>query len=184
MAKLKKEFDKIDIILIIIILVLTIVSLIAYSLETKNDNVQEINGTVTAPQSENENNNQNVQVARTDEEIVKKLSTQGERDRMEYYCGEYMKHIENQEYEKAYNMLYSEFKEKYFPTLEEFEEYAKKTYPSEFALDYDDITRQGDIYVLRLRIFDVLGSKNDEKVQRVVVKENNYNDYVISFQVI
>lgn len=181
MSKIKKRFELLDVVLVLIILVLIIISLIIVA---KKNAKPESEQTYQIQVKQEEKKDDSVQVARTDEEIVKKLSTQGERDRMEYYCGEYMKHIENQEYEKAYNMLYSEFKEKYFPTLEEFEEYAKKTYPSEFALDYDDITRQGDIYVLRLRIFDVLGSKNDEKVQRVVVKENNYNDYVISFQVI
>ncbi len=182
MSKIKKKFEVLDVILVLIILVLIIISLVIVAKKNAKPETEQSTYQFQTKQEDNKDNN--VQVVRTDEEIVKKLSTQGERDRMEYYCGEYMKHIENEEYEKAYNMLYSEFKEKYFPTVEEFEKYVKKTYPSDFALDYDDITRQGDIYVLRLKIFDVLGSKNDEKVQRVVIKENNYNDYVMSFQVI
>ena len=103
---------------------------------------------------------------------------------MQYYCGQYFKHLEKHEYDAAYNLLYTEFKQNYFPTVEEFEEYVKKTYPEQWALDYDDITRQGDLYVLRLKILDVLGSRENEKIQRIVVRENYYNDFVISFQVI
>ena len=103
---------------------------------------------------------------------------------MEYYCGEYFKHLEKKEYEEAYNLLYSEFKQNYFPSLEDYEEYVKKTYPSNWALKYEDITRQGNIYVLKLTVIDMFGSKEDEKSQRIVVREDNYNNFVISFQVI
>ena len=48
----------------------------------------------------------------------------------------------------------------------------------------DDISRQGDIYVLRLKIIDASSSEqNKEVVQRVVIKENDLDDFVLSFQV-
>lgn len=181
MASLKRSIRKRDLIIIIIIVFLAIISLVIYSKELQSVKKQENNGEVTISQNEEK---KEVQVPRTDEEIVKYLSKLGERDRMEYYCGEYFKHIEKKEYEAAYNLLYPEFKESYFPTLERYEEYVKKTYPSNWALDYEDITRQGDIYVLKLNVLDVLGSKENEKSQRIVIKENNYNNFSISFQVI
>ena len=107
-----------------------------------------------------------------------------ERDRIEYYCGEYIKKIEEKDYESAYNLLYPEFKEKYFPILDKYKEYIEKTYPKDFALEYDDITRQGKLYVLRLKVLDVLGNKENEKIQRIVILENDYNNFVLSFQVI
>lgn len=181
MANLKRSIRKRDLIIIIIIVFLAIISLVIYSKELQSVKKQENNGEITISQNEEK---KEVQVPRTDEEIVKYLSTLGERDRMEYYCGEYFKHIEKKEYEAAYNLLYPEFKESYFPTLERYEDYVKKTYPSNWALDYEDITRQGDIYVLKLNVLDVLGSKENEKSQRIVIKENNYNNFSISFQVI
>lgn len=185
---IRKVNEKIDIkllILILVVIILVIVNLIIFTkkfLEPKNKAEKANEKIIIATQEEEET--EQVTVPRTDEEIIKMLSTYGERDRMEYYCGEYFRHLDKKEYEAAYNLLYPEFKENYFPTLEEYVEYIKKTYPSEWALVYDDITRQGDIYVLRLKILDVLGSKENEKIQRVVVRENYYNDFVISFQVI
>ena len=184
MSQIKDNVNKKDLILLIIILIIAIISLTLFVKEfAGNKEEQQDNNVSNSTTTQNSTNNQ-VSVPQTQDEIAEELSKKGERDRMEYYVGEYFKHLEKGEYDEAYNMLYAEFKQNYFPTVEKFEEYVKKTYPSTWALDYDDISRQGDIYVLRLKIYDVLGSKENEKVQRIVVKENNYNDFVLSFQVI
>ena len=187
MSKLEVKLEKIDIILIIIILVLIAVNLMIYYIEVREPQymMQQIESTTTSENKEKKKEEtETVEIPKTQEEIIKKLATLGERDRMEYYCGQYFKHLEKKEYEEAYKLLYPEFKEKYFPTLEEYEVYVQNFYPTKFALIYDDITRQGDIYVLKLKILDILGSKEDEKAQRIVIKENNYNNFVVSFQVI
>ncbi len=57
------------------------------------------------------------------------LSEMEERDRMEYYVATFIKAIENDEYEDAYEMLYSDFKKNFFPTLSSFEEYARNKIP-------------------------------------------------------
>ena len=180
----KKHLNTTDIILIIIVLILMFIALSLlirnYSLTKKMNNSKSTNTVV----SNSTTNNNAYTVPQTENEIIKELSKKGERDRMEYYCGQYFKHLQKGEYEAAYNLLYADFKEKYFPTLEEYIEYIKKTYPQNHALKYDDITRQGNIYVLDLIIIDVFGSEQTEKRQRVVLKENTYNDFVLSFQVI
>ena len=179
--KVQSKFEKIDIFLwlVVLILIIAILTIIVENFGKDDEQLLVANKTTVI-----EENNTAVQVPKTDEEIIKKLSTMGERDRMEYYCGEYFNHIEKKEYQAAYNMLYGEFKQRYFPTLEKYQEYVEKTYPSSWVLEYDDITRQGNIYVLRLKVGDALGSKEDTKVQRIVIKENNYNNFVMSFQVI
>lgn len=185
----RKVNEKVDVrllILILTVIVLIIINLIVFTKKFYKPKIEEdkANEKITIVGEEQKKTPEPVSVPRTDEEIVKMLSGYGERDRMEYYCGQYFKCLEKHQYDAAYNLLYPEFKQNYFPTVEEFEEYIKKTYPAQWALVYDDITRQGDIYVLRLKILDVLGSKENEKIQRIVVKENNFNDFVISFQVI
>ena len=181
MKKVKSKIEKLDIILVFLLLILIIVFLSIYVKTNSkvDENTSEKKFTVVK-----ESEKQQITVPQTDEEIIKKLSTQGEWDRMDYYCGVYFKHLAEKEYESAYNLLYSEFKEKYFPTLETFREYVEKTYPNDFSWVDDDITRQGNIYVLKIKLLDTKGTKNNEKSQRIVLKENNYNDFVISFQVI
>lgn len=185
----KYQKDKIQLmILILLVILLIIINLILFTKEVLQPKIQKqkIKQDVANSSNQSIETKQEVEVARSDDEIVQMLknSNYTERDRIEYYCGEYFKKLELKEYDSAYNMLYDEFKQKYFPTVEEYEEYVKKIYPEEWALDYVDITRQGDIYVLKLTILDVLGTKETEKSQRIVIRENNYNDFDISFQVI
>lgn len=182
MKKLQRKLKKRDVFLVITILILIIINLIMFVKEYAKPSSQTLDnsGKVSQVKSEKEE----VIVPKDEKELILKLSKMKERDRIEYYCGEYIKKLEQKEYEAAYNLLYPEFKENYFPTIDKFKEYIDKTYPENFALEYDDITRQGNIYVLRLKILDVLGSKEDEKIQRVVIRENDYNNFVLSFQVI
>jgi len=115
-------------------------------------------------------------------ELLKKGT---ERDRIEYYCGQFFKNIENKNYERAYQVLYPEFKQQYFPTIEDFEKYVQKTYPSVLAINYDDFDRQGDIYITTVLVDNALAKDNSKQFsQRIVVQESDYNKYVLSFQVI
>ena len=187
MSKLQNKLEKVDIILIIVILILIVVNLSIYWIEIGEPKYliqQSASPSTTKVETKKKEETKTIEIPQTQEEIIKKLATLGERDRMEYYVGQYFKHLEKKEYEEAYNMLYAEFKENYFPTLEDYTSYVQSFYPAKWALVYDDITRQGNIYVLKLKILDIFGSEEDEKQQRVVVKENNYNNFVISFQVI
>lgn len=136
------------------------------------------------PQNSKQKKSTTITVPTSEEELIRKLSKMGERDRMEYYCGEYFSHLEKKEYNEAYELLYDEFKKNYFPTVDDFIAYIEKTYPEKWALSYGDITRQGDIYVLKIEILDILGSRDNQKSQRIVIRENTYHDYVLSFQVI
>lgn len=186
MSKLKKDVNVKDLILLIILLIIAITSLIVYIKATSGDRKKD-NSKSNTPSVTLESKQENQEKASynaSDDEIIKYLSNLGEYDRMKYYCGEYIKLLKHQEYEKAYNLLYNEFKQNYFPTYNEYEAYVKNFYPKLFAVKYDDITRQGDLYVLRLKIVDASKSTEDnEVVQRFVIKENNYNDFVLSFQV-
>ena len=119
------------------------------------------------------------------EETLEKLKSMKERERMEYYFSEFMEYIENAKYQEAYDLLYPEFRDKYFKTLDDFKKYVNKTYPDFVSFSYNDIDRQGYIYVLTITVINPDVDKTEaKKSQRIVVKENNFNDFVLSFQVI
>ena len=183
MSKLKKDVKEKDLVVLIILLVVAITSLVIYINSTSKDRNTKSN-TPSVTLEDNENNTNKVSYDSSNEEVIKYLSGLGEYDRMKYYCGEYIKLLKHKEYEKSYKLLYDEFKQNYFPTYEEYVEYVESFYPSLFAVKYDDISRQGDLYILRLIIIDSHNSnENEEVIQRFVIKENNYDDFVLSFQV-
>lgn len=116
------------------------------------------------------------------EERVADLSGRTEQERMQYYCANFFKLIDSNQYEEAYQLLYSDYKENYFPTLNNFKKYFKEYFPEDFGLSYTNIERLGDIYVLNVNVSDTVnGSYGHNFSLYVVIKENALNDYVISF---
>jgi len=112
------------------------------------------------------------------------LSAKGERDRIEYYVALFLDALESGKYEEAYNMLYGEFKDNYFPTLSSFEEYVKTKFPKDFVIEYTNFERSGDYYVLWAKVSDPLAGKVSSIEINFVVQENDLNDFVMSFSVI
>ena len=112
------------------------------------------------------------------------LGNLGERDRIEYYLSEFITAIENKNYETAYQMLYGEFKEKYFPSISDFEEYAKTKFPSMISLEHTNIERNGDTYILWITLSNPLAGKKSQKEMNFVIRENGLNDFELSFSVI
>lgn len=112
---------------------------------------------------------------------VEDLSGKTENERMKFYCSKFFKYINSKNYEEAYNMLYSEYKENYFPNLASFERYMSQYFSSDVAITYDNIERLGNLYILWINIKDVYNSNNNEFSMNVVIKENAYNDIEMSF---
>lgn len=169
----------IDIILIIITAILIIVNCILFigSFNSKKETNKISNTTTEETISKKE--------TKSEEELeLEKLQKMTERDRMEYYFSKYISYIKNKEYTKSYDLLYPEFKQNYFKTQEEFKTYVEKLYPSSVGFSYDNIERQGDVYVLIITVIDTNKQKGQEKKQRIVVQEKGFNDFVLSFQVI
>lgn len=164
----KKNKKKKILIIMIILVVLLLVVLMLILRNTKN------NGN----NSNNLTKEQAKYIEEKKEEEIKKLSKMPEQQRMESYCGNFFRLIGNKQYEEAYKLLYSEYKENYFPTLPNFKKYFEEYFPSEFSLSYQNMERLGDIYVLNVSVLDTT-SKSFSLY--VVIQENGYNDFVLSF---
>lgn len=112
------------------------------------------------------------------------ISSMNERDRVEYYVSKFVEAIEEKDYEKAYDMLYDEFKSNYFSTLSSFEEYAESKFSKVLSLEQTNFERNGDYYILWITMSDPLSGKNSGKEMNFVVRENDLNDFDLSFSVI
>ena len=173
---MNKEINFKNVLIIFIILVLIFANLIVLLKMNEIDAQIIKSNQMVLNEDDEEDQNQ--------EYTEKKLEDMEERDRMEYYFYEFISLIHDEKYSEAYGLLYPEFKERYFKTEEEFIKYVKKLYPSSVGFSYNDINRQGNIYVLSITVIDVNKGKGKEKSQRIVIQENNFNDFKLSFQVI
>ncbi len=81
-------------------------------------------------------------------------------------------------------MLGEEFKTNYFQTQEAFEKYAKEKFPSMADLDFTNIERNGNTYVMWVTITDVLNGKRDSGIEyNFVIEENDINNIKMAFSV-
>ncbi len=178
---MKKNVNLKNIIIMLIICVLIFINILVY--------IKYIQGTTKSDDNqvskqvnliENKSTNTTLQ-----EDVETQLEDMTERERMEYYFSEFMEYIESEKYQEAYNLLYPEFKDTYFKTLDDFKKYVNKTYPDFVSFSYNNIERQGEIYVLTITVINPDVNKAEaKKSQRIVIKENDFNDFVLSFQVI
>ncbi len=166
----KKDLKKliIFIVILVIVIILFIILRVLFSKEKTQDmSVQEISKEIT----EKEN-----------DAILEKLYKMDEQQRMTYYCAQFFKLIDTKHYEETYNLLYDEYKEKYFPTLSSFKKYVNDYFPEDVAIECTNMERLGDIYVLWVDVKDAInGSIGHNFSMYVIIQENDYNDYVLSF---
>lgn len=122
---------------------------------------------------------------KTDEQInsedIEKLKSMSEKERIRFYVSKYISYIETNEYEKAYALLYDDFKANYFPTVQDFKNYVKNKYPDIITMNNSSIKREGKYYILTMTFADMIEDKKNF-AQKFIVVENNYNDFVLSFQ--
>lgn len=164
------------VIIFIIISIILLMKNIGNNSNNSNTNIM-FNGT-------SETTVQNEQQSEDDEELIEELKSVSESERIKIYLGKYFKNIEKKEYNKAYDLLYPEFKENYFPTLEDYEKYIdEQEYADLLTIDYDDIYMQGEYYIVTVRIGNLLaGTDIVKKEKTFIIKENGYNDYYISLK--
>lgn len=174
-------------ILIVTIIVLSIIIIVILNIlnKIKTENKEEVfksNNTINA--TDNENIIDNRTEDEKNQELISKLKRMDESERIRTYLGIYFKYIENKNYEAAYELLYNDFKQNYFPSLNDYKKYMEEcNYPEVLSIDYKSISTQGDYYIVVVGIGDFLSKSNttDDEV-RFIIKENNYNDFYISFQ--
>ena len=146
---------------------------------------------ITGPKANIEvNNTYNASVVLTKEEIqesnnedeINLLRNLNERNRIERYVTKFINFVEKGKYEEAYSLLNKEYKENYFPTESSFRDYMKENFSTMMDVKFTNIERNGDIYVSWATITDSInGTKDGGKEFTFVVKENDYNDFELSF---
>ena len=153
---------------LIIVAIILIVIINILGLKTKN-NIADENSDVISEE----------ELAKARDEVV---GTKSETTRIKTYIGQYFSYIEEKDYQKAYDLLYDNFKSNYFTSIEQFKQYIEDKYPKNIVLNYTNIDRQGSIYIVTVEVINGLEIKNKFE-QRIVIQENDLNDFNISFQV-
>lgn len=158
-----KKKNKVLVLIAILVFILIIISIM---LNAKKVNDNEGQQTVDTTYFENSS--------------INKLAEFSEKERIMFYFSQYIENIENGDYNNAYKLLYDEFKNTYFDTIEKFESYVLQKYPEIILVDYISFQREGVYYIVTVKIEDIVTGENFE--QKFVIREYDYNNFVLSFQ--
>lgn len=96
----------------------------------------------------------------------------------------FIKMINARDYMNVYNHIAEGFKNNYFNTKEEFEEYAKSFFFRYNKVTYKNIEKKGEnIYITYLQIADLTEESNDIKELNVIVQLIDENNFIMSFEI-
>lgn len=91
--------------------------------------------------------------------------------------------LNRHDYRSSYNCLADSFKNNYFNTEEEFEEYAKDKFFSYNKIEFKSCEKAGaDIYVFKVKIIDLLDEDNQSEVSIIMQLKDDF-DFKMSFDI-
>ncbi len=92
---------------------------------------------------------------------------QNDGQRVGTYIGEYISLLNSKQYEEAYSLLNTGFKELNFPTLESYIEYVSEKYSRQKTVEYVKFKLEGFVYVVDTVIKDLAIYENPQKFDQV-----------------
>lgn len=105
-------------------------------------------------------------------------------ERVQLDIDKFIKMINARDYMNIYNYMSDNFKQSYFKTESEFEEYAKSRFFRYNNVTYTNITKKGsDIYTANLQITDLTGENNEIKQFNIVIQLKDETEFYMSFEV-
>ena len=95
----------------------------------------------------------------------------------------WVKMINHRDYKAAYNVLDEAYKNNYFKTLEDFENYMKRYFPSHYEVDFGDFSKEsGSIYTMEITFKD-MSNENNNFDRTVIMKLKEGTDFVMSMNI-
>lgn len=94
----------------------------------------------------------------------------------------FIKMMNSHDYINIYKYLSEGFKENYFKTEEQFEQYIKSIFYKYNKVTYKDITKKGsDIYTASIQIEDLTGENNEIKEFNIIIQLIDEENFIMSF---
>ena len=175
----KKNLVFIVLLLLILIIIFSLL-IVTIADKFKNNDKSSKKEVISIQTTDEQKNEINEEVKKTRKEI---LDESTEQKRIEQYATEFIRFLEGRHISSAYSKLNEDFKKNYFNNQEAFKEYIDNYFPKETSTKYKNLERLGDIYILEVDIKDILSKNPNNFSFYIVIKENDYDDYEISFSV-
>lgn len=118
-----------------------------------------------------------------DEEYLKKYENLEVEEKVANNINKWVKMINHRDYKTAYNVLDESFRNNYFKTQEEFEEYMKRYFPSHYEIEFKDFSKEaGSIYTMDVTFKDISNEENEFN-RTIIMKLKDSTDFVMSMDI-
>lgn len=87
------------------------------------------------------------------------------------------------DYNYVYNKFNSGFKNNYFKTVEEFENYVKSNWFNNINITYNKVSEEGNIYVFQVYLSDATGKSSNVITKNFNMQLKSGTDFIFSFEV-
>ena len=117
------------------------------------------------------------------EEIVEEYNNLSSNSKVARNIRNIFTMLDNQDYEQVYSHLDNTFKQNNFPTIEQFEEYARNTFFETNYLGEMRAIQQGNIYVITVPYKERASAAAEERQKIFFMQLLDGTDFVMSFEV-
>lgn len=117
------------------------------------------------------------------EEYISNYNSASFKEKNELNIKRFIKMINNKDYKSAYNCLNNGFKENYFKTINEFENYINNTFYKYNSITFDIFSTEGDIGIYKININGVQNDRDVTLTKTIIMKLGTGTDFEMSFDV-
>lgn len=112
-------------------------------------------------------------------EFIEKYNSATEQQKVALNIDKFMQAINAKDYKYAYECLADSFKNNYFKTQAEFENYAKENFFEINTIEYNEFNKQGDVYTYSI----ILADKNtgEQKTKTFIMRLGEETEFEMSF---
>ena len=116
------------------------------------------------------------------EDFIEQYYKMDEKQKVIVNVNKFILGINDKSYYYLYNLLSSEFKQKYFKSQESFENYIKNNFFENNEVTYERFEEQNGIYIYNVRISNA-NNENESIEKTIIMKLNEGTDFEMSFNV-
>ena len=116
------------------------------------------------------------------EKFTETYNKSTEEQKVQMNINKFIQMINRQDYKTSYNLIDSTFKNNYFETNREFEEFIKNRFFLYNKISFKNITKEGNsLFLCDIEISDLSNEEEQSRDLTIVMKLNNELNFVMSF---
>lgn len=117
------------------------------------------------------------------DKFIENYTTLTLKEKMELNIQKFIKMINNKDYESAYNVLNNNFKQNYFPNLQEFTNYITNNFYNYNDVVFTNFTSEGEVGIYEVNIRGVVNNRDVMMTKTIIMKLGEETEFEMSFNV-